>query len=75
MEDNRIQMANSRIKGTMAEFERRQVEFAMVQAEISRSMADMDYSQVGFPKFRVQDEIRPYPQEIMTNLEETMDEL
>ena len=33
MEDNRIQMANSRLKGTMAEFERGQVEFAMVQAK------------------------------------------
>ena len=38
-------------------------ELAMAQAEFSRSMADMDYSQVGLPRFHVQDEIRSPSQE------------
>ena len=75
MEDSRVQMANSRLEGTMAEFERGQVELAMVQAEISKSMVVMDDSQVGLPRFHVQDEIIPPPQERMTNLEAAMDEL
>ena len=75
MEDSRVQIANSRLERTMAEFERGQVELAMIQAEISRSMVDNDFSQVGLSRFHVQDEIRPLPQEIMTNLEANMAEL
>ena len=38
-------------------------------------MADMIYSQVGLPRFHVQDEIRSPLQETMTNLEANMAEL
>ena len=38
-------------------------------------MANMDYSQVGLPRFHVQDEIRSPLQETMTNLEANMAEL
>ena len=47
----------------------------MAQTEFSRSMADMDYSHVGFPRFHVQDEIRSYLQGTMTNLETNMADL
>ena len=38
-------------------------------------MAKMDYTQVGFPKFLVKNEISQPPQEEMANLEATMAEL
>ena len=58
MEDSRIQMANSRLEQNMAEMKKSQAELAMAQVEFSRSMANMDYYQVGLPRFHVQDEIR-----------------
>ena len=69
MEDSIIQMANSRLEQNMAEMKRSQAELAMAQDEFSRLMVDMDYSQVGLPRFHVQDEIRAPLQETMTNLE------
>ena len=59
----------------MAEMKRSQAEFARALAEFLRSMADMDYSQVDFPRFHVQDDIKPPLQETMTNLEANMPEL
>ena len=47
MEDSRIQMANLRLEQNMAEMKRIKAELAMAQDEFSRSMAYMDYSQVG----------------------------
>ena len=47
----------------------------MAQAAFSRSMAYMDYSQVGLPRSHVQDEIRSPLQETMKNLEAIMAEL
>ena len=44
----------------------------MAQAESKISMADIDNSQVGFPRFHDQNEMSPPPQEKMTNLEATM---
>ena len=75
MEDSRIQMANSRLHQNMDKMKRSQVELAMAQAKFSRSMANMDYSQVGLPRFHVQDKIRSPSQETMTNLEANMSEL
>ena len=54
----RAEMANSRLEQDMVEKKRNQAELAMAQAAFSRSMADLDYSQVGFPRSHVQDEIR-----------------
>ena len=72
MEDSRIQMANLRLEQNMAEMKRIKAELAMAQDEFSRSMAYMDYSQVGWPRFHVQDEIRSPLQESMENLEANM---
>ena len=44
----------------------------MAQFKFSRSMVDMDHSQVDFPRFHVQDEIRLPSQETMANLEANM---
>ena len=41
----------------MAQLERVHVELVMERAEFSRSMAEMDYSQVGLPRFLDQNEI------------------
>ena len=46
-----------------------------IQDEFSRSMVDMDYCQVGLPRFQVQDEIRSPLQETIENLEADMAEL
>ena len=71
----RAEMANSRLEQDMVEKKRNQAELAMAQAAFSRSMADLDYSQVGLPRSHGQDEIRSPLQETMTNLEENMAEL
>ena len=59
----------------MAELERIQVELAMAQVEFSRSRAEMDYSQVGLPRFLDQNEISQPPNGRMTKLEATVAEL
>ena len=38
-------------------------------------MAKMDYAQVGLPRFLIKNEVSQPPQEEMSNLEATMDEL
>ena len=47
----------------------------MAQPEFSRSMAEMDYYQVGLHRFFVKNEMSQPPQEEMSNLEATMAEL
>ena len=52
-----------------------QAELVVAQVAFSRSMVDMEYYQVGFPRSHVQDEIRSPLQVTMTNLEANMAEL
>ena len=59
----------------MDELRRTQAESTMAQLEFSRSMAEMDYSQVGLPRFLVKNKMSQPPQEEMSNLEATMVEL
>ena len=59
----------------MDELRRAQVEYTMKQPEFSRSMVEMDHSQVGLPRFLDPNEIRQPPQERMTKLEAAMAEL
>ena len=59
----------------MTEMKRSQAELAMAQSAFSRSMVDMDHSQVGFLSSHFQYEIRLPLQETMTNLEANMAEL
>ena len=51
MEDYRVQRAKSSLEETMVELRRSQAKISMVQAENKISMADMDYFQVGLPRF------------------------
>ena len=67
-----LQEHKSSLEETMAELRRAQAGFFMVQAESERSMADMENSQVGLPRFQAQNGMSPPPQEKMTNLEATM---
>ena len=48
---------------------------ATTQVELSRSMVDMDYSHVGLPSFHVQNEMSQPPQEEISNLEATINEM
>ena len=59
----------------MDELRRAQAESTMTQPEFSRSMVEMDHSQVGLPRFLDLDEIRQPPQERMITLEAAMAEL
>ena len=59
----------------MDELKRNQVESTMAQSEFSRSMAEMDHSQVGLPRFLDPNEISQSPHERMTKLETAMAEL
>ena len=59
----------------MDELRRTQAESTMEQAEFSRSMADMDYSQVGLSRLCVQHEMNQPPQEEVSSLETTIAEL
>ena len=59
----------------MDELRRAQAESTMTQPEFSRSMVEMDHSQVGLPRFLDLDEISQPPQERMTTLEAAMAEL
>ena len=54
---------------------RTQTAFAMAQPEFSRSMAEMDYSQVGLPQFFYPNEISQPPHERMTKLEAALVEM
>ena len=75
MEESRAQMANESLEKTMTEVRRSQANLTMVQAENEILMGAMDYSQDGLPRFYVQNEMSEPPQEEMSNLEATMDEL
>ena len=59
----------------MAELERGQAELALTHAEFSRSRVEMNYSQVGLPRFLDKNEMSQPLQEEMSNLEATMAEL
>ena len=59
----------------MDELRRTQAESTMVQPEFSRSMAKIDYAQIGLPRFLVKNEMSQPPREEMSNLEATMVEL
>ena len=59
----------------MDELRRTQAESTMAQPEFSRSMAEMDHSQVGLPRLLDTNEISQPPHERMTKLEAAMTEL
>ena len=59
----------------MAELARSQVDLTMPQSKFSRSMAEMDYSQVGLPWFLDQNEKSQPLHERMTKLEAFMAKL
>ena len=59
----------------MDELIRAQTAFTMEQSEFSRSMAEMDYSQVGLPPFFYPNEISQPPHERMTKLEVVLVEM
>ena len=59
----------------MDELRRTQAESTMVQPKFSRSMAEMDHSQVRLPRLLDTNEISQPPHERMTKLEAAMDEL
>ena len=59
----------------MDELRRAQAESTMTQPEFSRSMVEIDHSQVRLPRFLDIDEITQPPQERMTTLEAAMAKL
>ena len=63
------------LEEAMDELRRTQAESTMVQPEFSRSMAKIDYAQIGLPRFLVKNEMSQPPREEMSNLEATMVEL
>ena len=52
-----------------------QTKSTMAQTEFSRSTSEMDYAQVGLPRFLVKNEKSQPPQEEMSNLEANMTRL
>ena len=69
------QVQRSSLEEAMDEFRRTQAKSTMAQPEFSRSMDEMDHSQVGLPRLLDPNEISQPPQERMTKLEATMAEL
>ena len=63
------QVQRSSLEEAMDELKRTHVESTMARAEFSRSMADMDYSQVGLSRLCVQNELNQPPQEEVSSLE------
>ena len=59
----------------MDELRRAQAESTMAQSEFSRSMTEMDHSQVGLPQFFYPNEISQPPHERMTKLEAALVEM
>ena len=59
----------------MDELRRTQAESTMAQLEFSRSMAEMNHSQVGLPRLLDTNEISQPPHERMSKLEAAMAEL
>ena len=56
----------------MDDLRRAQAESTMAQPEFSRSIAEMDHSQVGLPRFLDPNELSQPPHESMTKLEAAM---
>ena len=69
------QVQRSSLEEAMDELRRTQTESTMAQPKFSRSMAEMDHSQVGLPRFLDPNEISQPPDERMTKLEVAMAEL
>ena len=69
------QVQRSSLEEAMDELRRTQIAFTMAQPEFSRSMAEMDYSQVGLPQFFYPNEIIQPPHERMIKLEVTLVEM
>ena len=69
------QVQRSSLEEAMDELRRARAESTMAQPEFSRSMAEMDHSQVRLPRFLDPNEISQPPQERMTKLEVAMAEL
>ena len=65
----------SSLEEAMDELRRVQAAFTMAQPEFSRSMDEMDYSQVGLPRFFNPNEISQPPHERMTKLEAALIEM
>ena len=63
------------LEEAMDELRRTQTAFTMAQLEFSRSMAEMDYSQVGLPQFFYPNEISQPSHERMTKLEAALVEM
>ena len=59
----------------MDELRTAQAESTMAQPEFSRSMTEMDHSQVGLPQFFYPNEISQPPHERMTKLEAALVEM
>ena len=69
------QVQRSSLEEAMDELRRAQAKSTMTKLEFSRSMAEMDHSQVGLPRFLDPYEISEPPQERITTLEAAMAEL
>ena len=69
------QVQRSSLEEAMDELRRTQTAFTMEQPEFSRSMTEMDYSQVGLPQFFNPNETSQPPQERMTKLEAALIEM
>ena len=69
------QVQRSSLEEAMDELRRAQAESTMAQPEFSRSMAEMDHSQVGLPRFLDPNEISQPPHERMTKLEAALVEM
>ena len=69
------QVQRSSLEEAMDELRRTQAAFTMAQPEFSRSMDEMDYSQVGLPQFFNPNEISKPPHERMTKLEAALIEM
>ena len=70
-----LQVQRSSLEEAMDELRRTQTVFTMEQPEFSRSMAEIDYSQVGLPQFFYPNEISQPPHERMTKLEAALVEM
>ena len=69
------QVQRSSLEEAMDELRRTQAAFTMAQPEFSRSMDEIDYSQVGLPQFFDHNEISQPPHERMTKLEAALIEM
>ena len=69
------QVQRSSLEEAMDELGRTQAAFTMTQPEFSRSIDEMDYSQVGLPQFFNPNEISQPPHERMTKLEAALIEM